>query len=169
MTDLLDKFSRGEAENKSCEMMKLWQLQDRIEILSRYYVVGSIISPMVKAWGSFNFTTGSYITTIIIGTTTITVNATTDYTQLINILDDAGFTSVVIACPNPDSGIFTFYIQSPSCTGYLVTINTLVEDVTIPIVVYVNDGECACIASTPCLSDSQVTNLIGEIQESCNC
>ena len=160
MVDLLDKFSKGEVENKTCEMMKLWQLQDRIEILSRYYVVGSIISPMVKAWGSFNYTTNSYITTIVIGTTTITVNATKTYAQLVTILINAGFNSVVIANPSP-------FIQSPSCTGYSGVINTLVEDVVVPIPFIISKGCCQVVASTPCLSDEMITNLIGEINEQC--
>jgi hypothetical protein len=170
MTDLLDKFSRGEVENKSCEMMKLWQLQDKIEILGRYNVLNSVICPEKKAFGSFNYTTNSYITTIVIGTTTITVNATKTYAQLVTILTNAGFNSVVVACPNPDSGIFTIYIQSPSCTGYSGVINTLVEDVVVPIPFIISKGCCQVVASTPCLSDEMITNLIGEINEQCyNC
>ena len=171
--DLQDKFSKGEVEDKECELWKLTLLSDKIKVLLDYYVAGSTIGTEVNASTTFLYTTNTYITTVTIGTTTVTVNANKTVAQLVSIINGMGYYCIIVSLAEADSGTFLLYVESPTCEGYAGIIGTN-PDVPPPnIYFFIGSGTgagcCTSIAPTPCLSDDMVMNLIGEIQKSCNC
>ena len=167
--DYMEKVSRGAVKDKNAEMLKILQLQDKLDILGRYIPEGTVVGTEKNSFATFNYTTNCYISAIIYGENTFVVDDTETVNELVTILNNLGFYAIIVAAPDPDAGIFTIYIENSSCEGVNMIISGTNDGDPYTTMVYMSGGCCTCIAPTPCLDDDEIRNIIADLCEACKC